>query len=159
MNQALNSGSRSSLVSISKGFTLIELMIVIATIAIILTLALPVYSSYSIRAKISKGLSFANASVTAVVSAACIENRSKEGLTNSALGYAFSPGDQDYIDDIQVSGHCTNPMITIRTRNTGQLPNPILILTGNQEIGAQQFLWTCSSDNTPNFLLPKSCRN
>jgi type IV pilus assembly protein PilA len=144
----------------SKGFTLIELMIVIAIIAIIITLALPVYSNYAMRAKVSEGLSVANAAVTAV-SATCIEDRAISSLTNSLAGYDFSAGsgDRDYTDDIQVTGPCTNPVITIQTKNTGQLPDPVLILTGAQTLGTGQFTWACSSINTPNFLLPKSCRS
>ena len=56
-----------------KGFTLIELMIVIAVIAILLSLAVPVYSNYSTRAKIAEGMSVAAAAKTAT-RAACQED-------------------------------------------------------------------------------------
>jgi prepilin-type N-terminal cleavage/methylation domain-containing protein len=42
---------------VSKGFTLIELMIVIAIIAILLALAIPAYQDYTIRSKVTEGLS------------------------------------------------------------------------------------------------------
>src|SRR5690606_4550558 len=69
------------------GFTLIELMIVVAIIAIILTLALPVYTNYSIRAKIGEALSVAAAAKT-TVAATCMENPILTGLNNDAVGYA-----------------------------------------------------------------------
>ena len=52
--------------SIQKGFTLIELMIVVAIIGILAAVALPAYQDYTVRAKVTEGLSLADAAKTAV---------------------------------------------------------------------------------------------
>jgi len=52
--------------SIQKGFTLIELMIVVAIIGILAAVALPAYQDYTIRAKVVEGISLASSAKSAV---------------------------------------------------------------------------------------------
>ena len=52
---------------VQKGFTLIELMIVVAIIGILAAVALPAYQDYTIRAKVTEGLTLANGLKTSIV--------------------------------------------------------------------------------------------
>lgn len=71
-----------------KGFTLIELMIVVAIIAILAAIAIPAYQDYTIRAQISDGLSLASGSKTAI--AEFYQNRGRYPSTNASAGVATS---------------------------------------------------------------------
>src|SRR5210317_1403184 len=78
---------------VSKGFTLIELMIVIAIIAILLALAIPAYQDYTIRSKVTEGLSVA-ASAKLAAAETCQSDPELVAaggfpLTNDKAGYNF----------------------------------------------------------------------
>ena len=144
----------------TQGFTLIELMMVVAIVAILLSIALPAYSNYSIRAKIAEGLGVAAAAKTAA-SAVCQEFPNLNPLTNSAAGYSPSSGTESaYVSSIALSGDCAIPLITITTRNTGTDGyDPIIQVTGSVIMGSGRVTWVCASSNTPSHLLPATCRS
>ena len=114
------------------GFTLIELMIVVAIIAIILTLALPVYTNYTIRAKVGEALSVGAAAKT-TTSATCIENPILTGLTNESAGFTFSPS--PYIASISIQNSCSQPRIVMTTQNTGATDPVVITLIGSLTVG------------------------
>ena len=142
------------------GFTLIELLLVIALITIIMTLALPVYSNYMVRSKIHESLNQANGT-KAIVNDVC----EKDGYITSldkVLAeniYIKEAIENPYIQNIQVSGSCTAPIITVTTKNTGQSPHPVILMSGELSKSSEHIEWTCSSKNTPNRILPESCRS
>jgi type IV pilus assembly protein PilA len=67
--------------SVQKGFTLIELMIVVAIIGILAAVALPAYQDYTVRAKVTEGLSLAGSAKTAVTENAANGAPYKSGWT------------------------------------------------------------------------------
>ena len=138
----------------SNGFTLVELMIVIAIIAIIMTLALPLYSNYTIRGKMAEAIDIA-AAAQINVETACKADMTMTGLSNARVAYAFEPS--PWVAGISVSGDCKAPVITLTTQNTGAPSEPRITLTGTMPPEGREFSWTCSSD-APKYQLPGECR-
>ena len=139
-----------------RGFTLIELMIVVAIIAIILTLALPVYTNYTIRAKVGEALSV-TASAKTAISDTCTTDPSIPSLDNDRAGYHFEPS--EYVESVVISGPCTAPVITINTQNTGATTNPVVIITGRNVVGEERISWTCTIASGQNIYVPEACRS
>jgi type IV pilus assembly protein PilA len=72
-----------------KGFTLIELMIVVAIIGILAAIAIPAYQDYTIRAKITEGLNLAAAAKTTIAEG--FESNGLPGVKAAAEGWAAGP--------------------------------------------------------------------
>jgi prepilin-type N-terminal cleavage/methylation domain-containing protein len=137
---------------VSKGFTLIELMIVIAIIAILLALAVPAYQDYTIRTKVSEGLSV-GASAKLAVAESCQSDPTITPANDS--GYTFAAS--KYVGDVVISGTCAAPIVTMTTTaNTGTAGFD-LVITGSFNDGDGRYDWVCTSTGADQHV-PTTCR-
>ncbi len=83
------------------GFTLIELMIVVAILAILIAYALPAYRDYSVRAKLTEGNAMA-AAYKAAVNQGFIKTGTLAGLNNGTHGIAGAASTGTCVETIEV---------------------------------------------------------
>src|ERR1700682_3083960 len=84
-----------------KGFTLIELMIVVAIIGILAAIAIPAYQDYTIRAKITEGLNLADAAKTSVAEG--FQSGDIVGLNAAAAGWLAGFTATKYVSAITIT--------------------------------------------------------
>ena len=103
-----------------QGFTLIELMIVVAIIGILAAIAIPAYQDYTIRAKVTEGLNLADSAKTAV--AESFQSGGTTGLTAAANSWNTSFTATKYVSNILVTSGtgATQGVITV-SYNSGQI--------------------------------------
>ena len=121
------------------GFTLIELMIVVAIVAILAAIALPAYQSYTGKAKFSEVI----AATGPVKSAVELCNQTNGAMTHcleqGKYGIPAAPAASGYVKSVVLGGTAAAPTITATAK--GLASAYTYILTGNATAGGQ-ILWT-----------------
>ncbi len=145
----------------NRGFTIIELMVVIAIVSILAVIALPIYLDYTIRTKVSEGLAFMTEVKTAVAVKYASENRMP--TTNAAAGIMQSTNydELEYIRRIAV-GSIPNAGTITATFKIPQLgsENQLQLVPTTTSDGRLE--WLCRPAPPPNGIansrIPPACR-
>jgi type IV pilus assembly protein PilA len=138
---------------IARGFTLIELMIVVAIIGILVAVALPAYQDYTIRAKVSE-LVVAAAALKPSVSEAAWSNRS---LTNSGQGLTVVASGRITGGNVSIDGTIT-VMGSAASSSVGTAVTITLIPEMSTSDG--KLIWTCATGDPAIYkFVPPECRH
>ena len=144
----MHSRTRSS----AAGFTLIELMIVIAILGILLAIAIPAYQDFTIRAKVSEAVNMASAAKAAV--SEYVMSQAAYPISNTLAGLATTVQSQ-YVERLDV---IADGVVQVQLRNIEDVVNGTTILfTPTRNASTMSIDWACNPGTIPARFLPRTC--
>ncbi len=135
-----------------QGFNLIELMVTVAAIGILATIAVPAYQDYTIRTKVGEALGMGSAAKVAVATNAAVGRL--EDIKQATSGYDALSDPGRYVAAIEIED---GGVIVMTTRNTGAAVDPVLELKPTTAGGA--IAWDCQIRQGLPRHVPGNCRN
>ncbi|HKK14980.1 MAG TPA: pilin [Gammaproteobacteria bacterium] len=135
------------------GFTLIELMIVVAIIGILAAIAIPAYQDYTIRSQVAEGFSLADKAKTAIW-----EYYSNHGTLPPSNASAQIPSPASISGNYVAQVKIANNAITVTYGNhaNSAIQTKSLVLSAVTQ--GKNLAWICGSTSLAGKYLPSSCR-
>ncbi len=137
----------------TQGFTLIELMIVLAIIGILATIAIPAYQDYTIRAQVAEGLSLTNAA-----KASLGEYYTDRGLWPADNVEAGLSAPATIVGRYVVSVEVAGPVVTVTYGNKANAKIDGQTLTMTVADLGGSLVWSCAGAGIADKHLPAACR-
>ncbi len=137
-----------------QAFTLVEIMIVVAIIGILAMIAIPAYSDFTVRSKVSEGLSLASGAKTSVME--YYMTQGKWPVNNTVAGLPHAEKIQgDFVRSVSIQDN--QVVVTFGDGAGLDLTGKALVMAADDKEGS--IVWSCKAGDIENKYLPPNCRN